>query len=88
MHGGFGAQGEYMISKVNSLSTCVPNKLREFVVFILLPSNAKNRTLKVLIQKIADNTTFWKTVVPFKASRSEKIILTEAEKYISDDEKI
>ena len=37
------------------------------------------------------NRTFWKTVVPLftnKASRGEKIILTEAEKHISDDKKI
>ena len=51
----------------------------------------KNRTLKALIKKIADNRTFWKTVVPLftnKASRGEKIILTEAEKHISDDKKL
>ena len=45
--------------------------------------------MKTLIQKkITNNGTFWKTVVPLftnKVSRGEKIILTEAEKYISDD---
>ena len=42
-------------------------------------------------KKITDNRTFWKTVVPLfsnKVSRGEKIILTEAEKHISDDKKI
>ena len=42
-------------------------------------------------KKITANRTFWKTVVPLftnKASRGEKIILTEAEKHISDDKKI
>ena len=42
-------------------------------------------------KKITDNRTFWKTAVPLftnKASRGEKIILTEAEKHISDDKKI
>ena len=42
-------------------------------------------------KKNTDNRTFWKTVVPLftnKASRGEKIILTEAEKHISDDKKI
>ena len=41
-------------------------------------------------KKITDNRTLWKSVVSLftnKASRGEKIILTEAEKYISDDEK-
>ena len=39
-------------------------------------------------KKMTDNRTFWKTFVPLftnKVSRGEKIILTEAEKYISDD---
>ena len=42
-------------------------------------------------KKITDNRTFWKTVVPLftnKASRGEKIILTEAEKHISNDKKL
>ena len=42
-------------------------------------------------KKITDNRTFWRTVVPFfrnKASRGEKITLTETEKHISDDRKI
>ena len=42
-------------------------------------------------KKMTDNRTFWKTVAPLftnKVSRGEKIILTEAEKHISDDKKI
>ena len=41
-------------------------------------------------KNITDNRTFWKTVVSLftnKASRCEKIILTEAEKHVSDDKK-
>ena len=41
-------------------------------------------------KKITDNRTFWKTVVPLftsKVSRSEKIVLTETEKHISDEKK-
>ena len=42
-------------------------------------------------KKITENRTFWKTVVPLftnKASRGEKIILTEAEGHIPDDKRI
>ena len=42
-------------------------------------------------KNITDNRTFWKIVVSLftnKASICEKIILTEAEKHVSDDKKI
>ena len=41
-------------------------------------------------KNITDNRTFWKTVGPLftdKVSTGEKMILTEAEKHISDDKK-
>ena len=56
-----------------------------------IKENQKSYFESLNTKKITDNRTFWKTVVPLftnKASRGEKIILTEAEKHISDDEKI
>ena len=57
----------------------------------LLRKTKKSYFESLNTKKITDNRTFWKTVVPLftnKASRGEKIILTEAEKHISDDKKI
>ena len=57
----------------------------------LLRKTKKSYFESLNTKKITDNRTFWKTVVPLftnKASRGEKIILTEAEKHISDDKRI
>ena len=39
-------------------------------------------------KKITDNRTIWKPLFTDKVSRGEKIIITEAEKHMSDDKKI
>ena len=56
----------------------------------LLRKTKKSYFESLNTKKITDNRTFWKTVVPLftdKTSRSEKIILTEAEKHISNGKK-
>ena len=56
----------------------------------LLRKTKKSYFESLNTKNIADNRTFWKTVIPLstnKVSRGEKIILTEAEKQISDDKK-
>ena len=56
----------------------------------LLRKTKKSYFESLNTKKVTDSRTFWKTVAPLftnKASRDEKITLTEAEKHISDNRK-
>ena len=59
-------------------------KIQQNLCKKLLKKTKKSYFESLNTKKITDNRTFWKTVVPLftnKASRGEKIILTEAEKH-------
>ena len=63
-------------------------KIQQNLCKKLLRKTKKSYFESLNTKKITDNRTFWKTDVPFftnEASRGEEIILTEAEKHISDD---